>query len=171
MAGHSKWSNIKFRKKAQDNKRCKMFNKISNEITNAASLSSSLENNSKLKMVISKALSFNMPKKNIEKAIERGKINSQLQENYLEGFCSNGIAILILYEIKTNAKIKTEIQCIFEKNKCSLAKKGSCSHIFKKEYIIKLHLKDEERVKPLLSKLKVKEKKNRRFVLKRENYL
>ena len=144
MAGHSKWSNIKFRKKAQDDKRCKIFNKISNEIIQAASLSDSSCNNSKLKMAVNKALSFNMPKKNIEKAIERGKLNSKIEEKTIEGFHNNGIFIIIHYEININHKLENEIKSIFEKNKCSLAKKGSYSYIFNKGYEMMFDINDKE---------------------------
>ena len=68
MAGHSKWSNIKFRKKAQDNKRCKIFNKISKELMHIASLNKDNNYQAKLKIIINKALQANMSKKNIDKA-------------------------------------------------------------------------------------------------------
>lgn len=160
MAGHSKWSNIKFRKKAQDNKRCKIFNKLSNEITQIATLSNSPESDSKLKMIINKALSLNMPKKNIEKAIERGQLNSKLEEKIIGGFCNSGIAILLCYEKKNNDKIENEIKNLFEKNKYSLTKYNNFAHIFKKEYIFKIKKVDYDEAVKLLKNFSTRKIKN-----------
>ena len=72
MAGHSKWANIKQRKEAQDAKKGKIFQKLAREIAVAARGGSNLENNSTLRLAVSKARTFNMPKDKIKAAIDKG---------------------------------------------------------------------------------------------------
>merc|ERR1712170_103568 len=107
-------------------------------------------------MVINKALSFNMPKKNIEKAIERGRLNSKMEDKTLEGFHNNGIFIIVHYEIRINKKIESEIKNIFDKNNSSLAKKCSYSYIVDKGYTVKIRLKDRSAALSLLKNYEVK---------------
>ena len=72
MAGHSKWANIQHRKKAQDNKRGKVFTKVIREITVATKLGGSdISNNSRLRLAISKANASNVPKDTVERAIKK----------------------------------------------------------------------------------------------------
>ena len=73
MAGHSKWANIKHRKAAQDKKRGKLYTKLIREITVAARLGGgNPEDNPRLRASIDKALSANMPKDTIDRAVQRG---------------------------------------------------------------------------------------------------
>lgn len=73
MAGHSKWANIKHRKAAQDAKRGKIFTKIIRELTVAARQGGgNPDDNPRLRAVIDKALTANMKKDTIERAVERG---------------------------------------------------------------------------------------------------
>ena len=73
MAGHSKWANIQHRKGAQDAKRGKLFTKLIREITVAARMGDpDPASNPRLRMAVDKALSGNMTKDTIERAIKRG---------------------------------------------------------------------------------------------------
>ena len=83
MAGHSKWANIQHRKKAQDNKRGKVFTKAIREITVAAKLGGpDISSNSRLRLAISKANSSNVPKDTVERAIKKalGDKDQNIQE-------------------------------------------------------------------------------------------
>ena len=99
MSGHSKWSTIKRKKGAIDSERSKVFQKLAKELYVAAkSGDPNPENNASLRMVIEKAKSENMPKANIESAINKAK-NKGNDENYdfirYEGYGPSGIAIMI----------------------------------------------------------------------------
>ena len=73
MAGHSKWANIKHRKGRQDAKRGKIFSRLIRELTVASKLGGPApEDNPRLRTALDKALSANMPKDTIERAIKRG---------------------------------------------------------------------------------------------------
>ena len=73
MAGHSKWANIKHRKAAQDAKRGKMFTKLIRELVVAAKAGgASPDDNPRLRAAVDKALSANMKRDTIDKAIQRG---------------------------------------------------------------------------------------------------
>lgn len=96
MAGHSKWANIKHRKAAQDAKRGKIFTKIIRELTVAARQGGgNPEDNPRLRTVIDKALTANMKKETIERAVERGAgggDDSNYEELTYEGY---GRAVLL----------------------------------------------------------------------------
>ena len=82
MSGHSKWSTIKRKKGAIDSERSKVFQKLAKELYVAAkSGDPNPENNPSLRMVVEKAKSENMPKANIESAINKAK-NQGVGENY-----------------------------------------------------------------------------------------
>ena len=73
MAGHSKWANIKHRKGRQDAKRGKIFSRLIRELTVASRLGGPVaEDNPRLRTALDKAISANMPKDTIERAIQRG---------------------------------------------------------------------------------------------------
>ena len=99
MSGHSKWSTIKRKKGAIDSERSKVFQKLAKELYVAAKNGDpNPENNPSLRMVVEKAKSENMPKANIESAINKAK-NQGVGENYeqvrYEGYGPGGIAIMI----------------------------------------------------------------------------
>ncbi len=148
MAGHSKWANIQHRKKAQDNKRGKVFTKVIREITVATKLAGPDSNsNSRLRLALSKANSANVPKDTVERAIK--KASGQSDENYeeitYEGYGPNGVAIII--ECLTDNKNRTvsEVRNVLSKNGGSLGTKGSVVHLFKRVGIMKIdNIKEDE---------------------------
>ena len=91
MAGHSHWAGIKHKKGRADKQRSKIFSKLSREITVAAKLGDKdPDMNSRLRSAIQSARTANMPKENIERAIDKSETNQRLFENIrYEGFGPN----------------------------------------------------------------------------------
>ena len=141
MAGHSHWAGIKHKKGKADKQRSKIFSKLSKEITVAAKLGDKdPAMNPRLRSAIQAARSANMPKDNIERAIDKSSINTELNFESLryEGFGPDKIAVIV--EALTDNKNRTasNIRTIFQKNGGSLGTKGSASHNFKQLGIIKI---------------------------------
>lgn len=140
MAGHSKWANIKHRKAAQDAKRGKIFTKIIRELTVAARQGGgNPEDNPRLRAVIDKALTANMKKDTIERAVERGAgggDDSNYEELTYEGYGPGGVAILV--EAMTDNKNRTvaDIRHAFNKMGGNLGTDGSVAYLFSKQGII-----------------------------------
>lgn len=140
MAGHSKWSNIKHRKGAQDAKRGKIFQKHSKLIYQAAKDGGSdIEMNASLRLAVDKARSDNMPNDNIERAIKRATDAGQgddYNEVIYEGYGTNGIAVLV-YTLTDNVnRTATNVRVAFDRNGGSMGEKGSVNYMFdRKGYI------------------------------------
>ena len=151
MAGHSHWAGIKHKKGRQDKIRSKIFSKISREITVAAKLGDKDPTmNPRLRSAIQAARSANMPKDNIERAIDKSKINigSNFENLRYEGFGPDKVAVII--ETLTDNKNRTasNIRTIFQKAGGSLGTLGSASHNFNQLGIIKIKKKEisDERI-------------------------
>ncbi|MBI4991336.1 YebC/PmpR family DNA-binding transcriptional regulator [Candidatus Gottesmanbacteria bacterium] len=136
MSGHSKWSKVKHQKETTDAAKGKVFTKFANAITIAVGEGGSPDPNFnfKLRLAIDKARSYNMPKENIERAIERargGEEGGTLQEAVYEAFAPGGVGVII--EAATNNKQRTvsELKNILERGGGVLAASGSVSHFFK----------------------------------------
>jgi len=145
MAGHSHWAGIKHRKGRADNKRSKIFSKLSREITVAAKLGSKDPSmNPRLRSAIQTARASNMPKDNIERAISKSETNKNLNYNSLmyEGFGPEKIAIII--ETLTDNKNRTasNIRTIFQKHGGNLGETGVASHQFRRVGIIRIDKKN-----------------------------
>ena len=142
MSGHSKWSTIKRKKGAIDSERSKVFQKLAKELYVAAkSGDANPENNASLRMVIEKAKSENMPKANIESAINKAK-NKGNDENYdfirYEGYGPSGIAIMI--DCLTDNKNRTAgfVRSTLTKRGGNLGTDGSVSYLFKRLGVIEI---------------------------------
>ena len=142
MSGHSKWSTIKRKKGAIDAERSKVFQKLAKELYVAAkSGDSNPENNPTLRMVVEKAKAENMPKANIESAINKAK-NKANDENYesvrYEGYGPNGIAIMI--DCLTDNKNRTAgfVRSTLTKRGGNLGTDGSVSYLFQRKGVIVL---------------------------------
>jgi YebC/PmpR family DNA-binding regulatory protein len=137
MAGHSKWANIRFRKGAQDARRGKLFTKLIREITVAARTGGEdTASNPRLRAAIDKALSNNMPKDNIERAVKRGTGDldgASYEEVRYEGYGPGGIAILV--ECTTDNRNRTvgEVRHAFSKHGGNLGTDGSVAYLFSKQ--------------------------------------
>ena len=134
MAGHSKFKNIQFRKGAQDKKRAKQFAKIGREIQIAVKLAGTdPESNPRLRLAISNARNVNMPKDNVERAINKNNTDTtDYNEVRYEGYGPFGTAFIV--EALTDNKNRTasEIRSIFSKNGGNLGETGSVSFNFDK---------------------------------------
>ncbi len=141
MAGHSHWAGIKHKKGKADKQRSKIFSKLSKEITVAAKLGDKDPAiNPRLRSAIQAARSANMPKDNIERAIDKSAAASGVNFENLryEGFGPDKIAVIV--ETLTDNKNRTasNIRTIFQKSGGSLGTQGSASHNFNQLGIIKI---------------------------------
>lgn len=141
MAGHSKWANIQHRKKAQDARRGKLFTRLIREITVAARMGGSdLNANSRLRLAVDKALSANMPKNTVERAIKRGagKLDGDSYEEVrYEGYGPGGAAILVDCMTDNRNRTVADIRHAFTKYNGSLGASGSVAYLFSNAGIIK----------------------------------
>jgi YebC/PmpR family DNA-binding regulatory protein len=141
MAGHSHWAGIKHKKGKADKQRSKIFSKLSKEITVAAKLGDKdPDMNPRLRSAVQAARSANMPKDNIERAIDKSSVNTELNFENLryEGFGPEKVAVII--ETLTDNKNRTasNIRTIFQKAGGSLGTQGSASHNFNQLGVIKI---------------------------------
>lgn len=146
MSGHSKWSTIKRAKGAADAKRGLTFTKVGNAITIAARLGGSgdPESNPRLRMALEEARSVNMPKENIQRAIDRGLGNLPgqiLEEMTYEGYGPSKVAFVV--EAVTDNKNRTlsEMKNLFDRSGGALGSTGSTSYMFNKVGEIKVSSK------------------------------
>ena len=141
MAGHSHWAGIKHKKGKADKARSNLFSKLSREITVAAKLGDkNPDMNARLRPAIQSARSSNMPKDNIQRAIEKSEVStgSNYENIRYEGFGPKKIAVIV--ETLTDNKNRTasNLRTIFQKNNGNLGTQGSASHNFKQIGIIKI---------------------------------
>ena len=141
MSGHSKWASIKHSKGKADKQRSKIFSKLSKELSVAAKLGDKdPAMNPRLRSAIQAARSANMPKDNIERAIDKSSAASGVNFENLryEGFGPDKIAVIV--EALTDNKNRTpsNIRTIFQKSGGSLGTQGSASHNFSQLGIIKI---------------------------------
>ena len=142
MAGHSHWAGIKHKKGKADKQRSKIFSKLSREITVAAKLGDkNPDMNARLRSAIQSARSANMPKDNIERAIDKSSISadSNFENLRYEGFGPNKTAVIV--ETLTDNKNRTasNIRTIFQKSGGGLGTQGSASHNFNQLGVIKIN--------------------------------
>ena len=136
MSGHSKWSNIKNRKGAQDKKRSEAFTKISKNILTAIRIGggiTNIEGNLGLKIAVEKAREVNMPKENIDRLIAKFEARkANLVTMTMEGYGPFGVPIVI--ELETDNKNRTlgEIKLIFRNYGGNLGESNSVMFQFKR---------------------------------------
>ncbi|MCW8824891.1 MAG: YebC/PmpR family DNA-binding transcriptional regulator [Gammaproteobacteria bacterium] len=136
MAGHSKWANIKHRKASQDAKRGKIFTKLIREITVAAKMGGGeQENNPRLRDVVSKALTANMTRDTIDRAIKRGAGDVD-GENYdeirYEGYGPSGVAVLVDCLTDNRNRTVADVRYAFTRAGGNLGTDGSVAYLFSK---------------------------------------
>ena len=135
MAGHSKFANIQHRKGAQDKKRAQAFTKIAREIQAAVKLGGADPNaNPRLFRAMAAGRAINMPKDNIQRAVDKGSGAGaeQLDEIRYEGFGPGGIGVIV--ECLTDNKNRTagEVRAAFAKNGGNLGESNSVSNSWRK---------------------------------------
>jgi YebC/PmpR family DNA-binding regulatory protein len=138
MSGHSKWATIKRAKGAADLKRGLTFTKISNAITVAVKQSGGTtdpNSNFKLRLAVDSARAANMPKDNIERAIQKaiGKDAGEVQEVIYEGFAPAGISVIIEAATDNTMRTTSEIKSIFNKEGGNFGQPGSVAYQFEQK--------------------------------------
>jgi YebC/PmpR family DNA-binding regulatory protein len=138
MSGHSKWATIHRQKETTDQKRGQIFTKIGNAITVAVREGNGITDpnlNFKLRLALEKAKEVNMPKDNIQRAIDRavgtGGVQA-LEEVSYEGYGPGGVAVMIEAATDNRQRTVQEIKNIFERAGGSLGSPGAVSFLFKK---------------------------------------
>ncbi len=135
MAGHSKWANIKHKKAAQDKKRGKVWTKLIREITVAARAGGGdVDANPRLRLAVDKALTANMPKDTVERAIKRGSgdlENDSYEELRYEGYGPGGTAVIVECMTDNRNRTASEVRYAFSKCGGNLGTDGSVSYLFK----------------------------------------
>ncbi|MBV1884776.1 MAG: YebC/PmpR family DNA-binding transcriptional regulator [Gammaproteobacteria bacterium] len=135
MAGHSKWANIKHRKAAQDAKRGKIFTKLIREIVVASRISGG-DDSPRLRAGVDKALSANMTRDTIDRAIKRGAGGDDgkvLDELTYEGYGPAGIAILVETMTDNVNRTVAEVRHAFTKAGGNLGTNGSVAYLFTRQ--------------------------------------
>ncbi len=136
MAGHSKWANIKFRKAAQDAKRGKLFTKLIREITVAARAGGGdSASNPRLRAAVEKALSGNMTRDTVDRAIKRGTGELEgvsYEEVRYEGYAHGGVAVLVDCTTDNRNRTVGEVRHLFSKHGGNLGTEGSVAYLFSK---------------------------------------
>ncbi|QJC33874.1 hypothetical protein GJT93_02080 [Enterobacteriaceae endosymbiont of Donacia provostii] len=143
MSGHSKWSNTRYRKKSQDSKKDKIFSKIIKELNSAVKIGKGTnpQYNSKLKLIIEKALFHNMSRTIINKILQKKNTNKNYEKNtlkeiYYEGYGPENIALLIQCLTNNNNRTISFIRKILNEIGGNLKQKGAVDYLFNKEIFI-----------------------------------
>ena len=150
MAGHSHWAGIKHKKGKADKQRAAIFSKLSREITVAAKLGDkNPDMNSRLRSAIQAARSANMPKDNIERAIDKSSIaeDSNFENIRYEGFGPAKTAIVVITLTDNKNRSASNIRTIFQKYGGGLGTQGSASHNFLQLGVIKINKEEIEEEK------------------------
>lgn len=153
MAGHSKWAQIKHKKHTSDVKRGQLFTKLSRLITLAVAEGGGHMDparNVRLRMAIDRARSYDMPKENIKRAIEKatstesGKLSAVLYEAYGPG----GVSFLIHATTDNTNRTFAQVRFELEKHHAKIASQGSVLYLFTKCAVVMMptHGKSQEDV-------------------------
>lgn len=149
MSGHSKWSTIKRKKGEKDGARAKIFTKISREILVCIKENGSADpnNNTKLRELIVKAKSNNIPNDNIDRLLKKaagGNEKNDYENCVYEGYGPNGVAVIVDCLTDNRNRTAGEIRHYFDKCGGNLGTSGCVSFMFKEKGIIVLDNEDEE---------------------------
>lgn len=137
MSGHSKWSNIKNRKGAQDEKKGKVFGQLSRQIRAAVREGKSGDptQNPTLRTILEKTREANMPKDNIQRAIDKGLGkggSGTVQELVYEGFGPGGVGMMITAVTDNVNRTSGELKNIFSKAGGNMGGPGTVMYMFKR---------------------------------------
>ena len=143
MSGHSKWSSIKHKKAAKDDKRGQLFTKLARDITMAAKngQDGNPDSNASLRLAIQKAKASNMPNDNIDRAISKamgGADGESLEEITYEGYGPGGCAILVDAITTNRNRTVAEVRHAFSRAGGSMAETGSVAWQFERRGVITL---------------------------------
>ena len=150
MSGHSKWNNIKHKKEKTDAQKAKIFTKIGKEITIAVKAGGGDPTvNAKLRDLIAKAKSNNVPNDNIERTIKKalGETNTTYEEIVYEGYGPAGIAVIVEASTDNRNRTAGDVRSYFSKFKGNLGQTGCVSYLFSEQgviIILKENVSDED---------------------------
>ncbi|AYN93897.1 YebC/PmpR family DNA-binding transcriptional regulator [Pseudomonas sp. LTJR-52] len=137
MAGHSKWANIKHRKERQDAKKGKIFTKIIRELTVAARQGGGVPaDNPRLRLAVDKALTANMTRDTIDRAIARGagaNEGDNVEELTYEGYAPSGVALIVEAMTDNRNRTAAEVRHAFSKCGGNLGTDGSVAYMFERK--------------------------------------
>ncbi|MBD8512461.1 YebC/PmpR family DNA-binding transcriptional regulator [Photobacterium sp. WH77] len=140
MAGHSKWANIKHRKAAQDAKRGKIFTKLIREIVVSTKEGGpETESNPRLRAAVDKALSNNMTRDTINRAISRGaggEGDDNMETVIYEGYGPGGTAVMVECMTDNRNRTVSGVRHAFSKAGGNLGTDGSVNYLFEKKGVI-----------------------------------
>jgi len=138
MSGHSKWKNIMHKKEKTDAQRAKVFTKIGKEMAIAVKEGGpNPVSNSKLKDLIVKAKSFNVPNDNIERIIKKASADDSQYENInYEGYGPNGVAVIVECATDNRNRTSGDIRHYFDKFGGNLGATGCVTYLFERKGVI-----------------------------------
>lgn len=153
MSGHSKWSSIKRKKEATDQKRANVYSKLLRAIEVAAREGGgNVDGNMTLASAVEKARDFSVPVDNIERAIKRGAgeiEGARYEEVTYEGYAPGGVALLVEALTDNRNRTSQEVRHIFQKHRGNLGDPGSTAWMFVRRGLVlvdKTAAPDEERI-------------------------
>ena len=147
MSGHSKWANIKHKKEKTDAQKAKIFTKIGKEITIAVKAGGGdPNNNSKLRDLILKAKSNNVPNDNIERTIKKalGSTGENYEEIVYEGYGPAGIAVIVETTTDNRNRTAGNVRSYFSKYHGNMGQTGCVSYLFTDKGHIVISNEDED---------------------------
>ena len=147
MSGHSKWANIKHKKEKTDAQRAKVFTKIGKEITIAVKEGGGdPASNSKLRDLILKAKSNNVPNDNIERTIKKalGSTGENYEEVVYEGYGPAGIAVIVEATTDNRNRTAGNVRAYFSKYHGNMGQTGCVSYLFTEKGVIIISNEDED---------------------------
>jgi YebC/PmpR family DNA-binding regulatory protein len=147
MSGHSKWANIKHKKEKTDAQKAKIFTKIGKEITIAVKAGGGDPNvNSKLRDLISKAKSNNVPNDNIERCIKKalGATDVNYEEVVYEGYGPSGVAVIVEATTDNRNRTAGEVRHYFDKFGGNMGQTGCVGYMFEPKGLIVIEDEDGE---------------------------
>ena len=147
MSGHSKWANIKHKKEKTDAQRAKVFTKIGKEITIAVKEGGGDPNsNAKLRDLIAKAKSNNVPNDNIERTIKKamGGTGENYEEVVYEGYGPAGVAVIVEATTDNRNRTAGNIRSYFSKYHGNMGQTGCVSFMFEEKGVIVITDEDGE---------------------------
>ncbi len=139
MSGHSKWANIKHKKEKTDAQRAKVFTKIGKEITIAVKEGGGDPNsNSKLRDLIQKAKSNNVPNDNIERTIKKalGSTSENYEEVVYEGYGPAGVAVIVETTTDNRNRTAGNVRSYFSKYHGNMGQSGCVGFLFTEKGVI-----------------------------------
>ena len=147
MSGHSKWNNIKRKKEKTDGQKAKIFTKVGREIAVAVRAGGADPNpNSKLRDLIAKAKSLNVPNDNIQRIIKRaeGGDKTEYEAMTYEGYGPGGIAVMVETLTDNRNRTAANMRHYFDKFGGNLGQMGCVSFMFTQKGVIVVDLEDKD---------------------------